>query len=137
MADVVHITAYERALEQWCRAVRWRRALTPGLAKIGLTFGRWSVLKVAADLVEATGDAVNQATVARRLSLDRGSTCKFMHELAERGLVDIGPDMERHEDRIFVTESGRSILQRAADHVESVTVELVSSEAAKSQCAAE
>lgn len=127
VAEVNLDSADDLAFEQWCRAVRWRRAVRASLTKASLTFSQWLVLKATSNLVRASGDAVNQGAVARRVGFDPGTTSRVMWGLAYRGLVDIGPDMERHEDRIYVTESGLAALRATAKYVEAASMAVLRS----------
>ncbi len=52
------------------------------------------VLETLQDIIDRTGDAANQASVAERSGLTKKVVLFWMIALSEEGLVDRGPDID-------------------------------------------
>jgi DNA-binding MarR family transcriptional regulator len=101
--------------------MRWRRQAEAELRPLGLTLTQWMVLESTQQLIQETGDAVNQSAVAARVELDKMTTSQVMRTLESRGLVDRGPDMTGRAYRILVTSKGRQAVQLGQARVEAAS----------------
>jgi len=110
-----------RALDDYQRAWRWRRAVEGGLRSLELTFTQWLVLDATARAIGVEGDAVSQSDVARLCELDRMTVSQVMKTLSDRGLVDRSPSAEGRAYRIFLTRRGQRTLAQAEDCVTAAT----------------
>jgi DNA-binding MarR family transcriptional regulator len=102
--------AGEAGMELWRAAKRWRRVIEDALAGFDLTLAQWLVLDALAKEIAAQSDAVSQATVARRLEMDRVTVSQVTRLLDRRGLVSRGPDLTGPGLRIWVTAAGERLL---------------------------
>ena len=98
---------------QWVRAMRWQRTVTGAVARVGLRFTEWLVLVTTLELIRANQDAVCQSDVCRALGLTRVRVSVAMCALAEKGLVDRGPDVDGWMWRVFVTKQGETRIAEA------------------------
>jgi DNA-binding MarR family transcriptional regulator len=97
-------------LETWVHAARLRRAVEVALRRSGLSFALWWTLYTTDQLIREVGDAVSQQSVARRMDLDKSSVSYLMTTLANRGLVDRGPDAFSWMYRIWLSDKGSALL---------------------------
>ena len=93
-------------------AMRVRRAVEAELRVHDLSFPLWWVLHTTHRLIHALDDdhAVSQRAVSQRTELDKGTMSYLMGVLAERGLVDRGPDPFDRSYRIGLTRKGQRLL---------------------------
>ncbi len=102
--------------------MRWRRQVEAELREVGLTLTQWMVLDCVQQLIQETGDAVNQSAVAQRAELDKMTISQVMRTLEGRGLVDRGPDPTGRAYRILVTSRGRQAVLLGQARVEAGSV---------------
>ncbi len=72
----------------------------------------WLVLETLQDIIDQTGDAANQASVAERSGLTKKVVSFWMIALSEEGLVDRGPDIDGRAHRVILTKYGTETLLR-------------------------
>lgn len=94
--------------------MRWQRTINAALKPAGLTHSQFLVLAALDHVQRATGDAVNQHTIALDAGLDDATTSAILRALESRGLIDRGPT---HGDarawRVIVSSAGQSTLRKA------------------------
>jgi DNA-binding MarR family transcriptional regulator len=105
-------------LETWLQAARFRRLLELELRPHSLSFPLWWVLHTTEQLIHETGDAVSQHDVALRTELDKNTLSYLMGVLADRTLVDRGPDAFDRRYRIWLTKKGERLLTESRTAVE-------------------
>ncbi len=105
-------------LALWMHATLVRRRAEATLRAHGLSFPLWWVLYVADELIHETSDAVSQRAVSRQTKLDKATVSYLMGVLAERSLVDRGPEFGGTSYRIWLTEKGKSLLEQSSQAVE-------------------
>ena len=106
---------------RWRSVMRWRRAVQRVLAPFHMTFTQWLVLDTTVQLIEEKGDAVSQNEVAARLEMSKMTVSHAMTTLANKGLVDRGPDMHMPAWRIFVFEAGKNMLRSVGPGIDAVS----------------
>jgi DNA-binding MarR family transcriptional regulator len=95
-------------------AARGERAL----GGTGLTFTQWLVLDALDELIAETDETATQTEVAARLELDHGTISLVMRALADRALVDRGPDFSGRALRVLLTSRSERLLRECAGAVE-------------------
>jgi DNA-binding MarR family transcriptional regulator len=116
------------AREDYLKAWRWRREVEKALKAAELTLTQWLVLDATSALSAETDDAVSQADVAERTELDKMTVSQVMKTLAERSLVERGPDSTRHAYRIVLAPRGEQTLRRANRAADAATRRFTRSE---------
>jgi len=115
-------SAAARGQELWRAAMRWRREAETELRSLGLTLTQWLVLDAAQQLVQESGDAVNQNAVALRSELDKMTISQVMRTLESRGLVDRGADATGRAYRILLTPRGKQAVSLGQARVEAASL---------------
>jgi DNA-binding MarR family transcriptional regulator len=110
MRPLKNAATVEVMLDTWVGAWRLRRAVERVLRRSKLSFPQWWVLYVTDQLIREGEDAVSQQAVARRTHLDKSTVSYLMTALAERGLVDRGPDPFNWMYRIWLSDEGSALL---------------------------
>ena len=107
-----------RLIALWTHATRVRQRADATLRAYDLSFPLWWVLYVTDELIRETSDAVSQRAVANRTNLDKSSVSYLMGVLAERSLVDRGPEFGGNSYRIWLTQKGQTLLLQASLAIE-------------------
>jgi DNA-binding MarR family transcriptional regulator len=102
----------------WMHATRVRRRAEATLRRHGLSFPLWWVLYVTDELIRETSDAVSQRAVSRQTKLGKATVSYLMGILAERSLVDRGPEFGGTSYRIWLTPEGQSLLEQSSQAIE-------------------
>ena len=102
----------------WMEATRARQRTERTLSPYGLSFPLWWVLYATDELIRETSDAVGQRAVSCRTGLDKATVSYLMGVLAERSLVDRGPQFGGTSYRIWLTKKGETLLAQASRAVE-------------------
>jgi DNA-binding MarR family transcriptional regulator len=105
-------------IELWMLATAARKRAEAALRAHGLSFPLWWVLYVTDELIRKTSDAVSQRAIARRTKLDKATVSYLMGVLAERSLVDRGPEFGGPSYRIWLTKKGENLLAQASRSIE-------------------
>jgi len=100
-------------IDLWMRANRARRQAEVALRAHKLSFPLWWVLYVTGELIRETSDAVSQRAVSRRTQLDKSTVSYLMGVLAERHLVDRGPEFGGSSYRIWLSKKGEILLEES------------------------
>jgi DNA-binding MarR family transcriptional regulator len=102
----------------WLRATQARQRAEATLRAFDLSFPLWWVLYATDELIHEVSDAVSQRAVARHTQLDKATVSYLMGILAERSLVDRGPEFGGTSYRIWLTKKGEALLARASQAIE-------------------
>jgi DNA-binding MarR family transcriptional regulator len=102
----------------WMSATRARQRAEATLGRHNLSFPLWWVLYAADELICETSDAVSQRMISRRTGLDKATVSYLMGVLAERGLVDRGPEFGGTSYRIWLTKKGETLLAQSSLAIE-------------------
>ncbi|HEX7454097.1 MAG TPA: hypothetical protein VF294_17510 [Polyangiaceae bacterium] len=80
-----------------------------------MSFSLWWVLYTTDQLIRELDDdhAISQQAVSLRTKLDKSTVSYLMGILAERALVDRGPDAFDRSYRIILTQKGRQLLAQS------------------------
>jgi len=105
-------------IELWMRANQLRQRAEAMLRAHSLSFPLWWVLYVTDELIRETSDAVSQRDVSRRTRIDKATVSYLMGVLAERGLVDRGPEFGGTSYRIWLTQEGETLLAQSSRSIE-------------------
>jgi len=118
-ADEAKARAGARALiSLWMRANGNRRRAETALRAHGLSFPLWWVLYTTDELIRETSDAVSQRAVSHRTQMDKSTVSYLMGVLAERNLVDRGPEFGGTSYRIWLSEKGEALIAESSQAIE-------------------
>lgn len=115
------VTAAHVGVELWHLAQHWCCRVNAELEPLGLTLAHWRVLDGTRRLIAGSGDAVSQTAVALHTQMDRMAMSRAMSTLAQRGLVDRGPDLISAAYRIWLTPRGERAREQAGVLVEAAS----------------
>ena len=107
----------------WMRATEARQRAEAVLRAFHLSFPLWWVLYVTDQLIRETSDAVSQRAVSLHTKVDKATVSYLMGVLAERSLVDRGPEFGGNSYRIWLTKEGEVLLAQS-----SLAIELAASD---------
>jgi len=99
-------------------ATRIRQRAEATLRAYDLSFPLWWVLYTTEQLIRETSDAVSQRAVSHRTQLDKATISYLMGVLAERSLVDRGPEFGGTSYRIWLTTKGETLLAQSSQAIE-------------------
>lgn len=109
-------------IELWRLVRRWVHQAETELVPVGLTLVQWSILEETHALILASGDAVSQSAVARRMAMNEMTLSHAMRTLQKRGLVDRGPDLLGPAYRIRLTRWGQRARWQGGARVEAASL---------------
>jgi len=112
--------AADALIRTWIRANNFRRFAEAELRATDLSFSLWWVLYTTDQLIRELDDdhAISQQAVSLRTELDKSTVSYLMGILAERALVDRGPDAFDRSYRIILTQKGRQLLAQSWSAIE-------------------
>jgi DNA-binding MarR family transcriptional regulator len=97
----------------WHASLRWQRRLTEVLSPMGITHVQFALV-AAVWWLGRDGHPPRQREVAEHAGIDQAMTSQVMGVLLDRGWVVKGIDPEdARASRLYVTEAGRDIAERA------------------------
>ena len=102
----------------WMHANGVRQRAEAALRAHNLSFPLWWVLFVTDELIRESSDAVSQRDVSRRTKLSKAAVSYLMGILAERSLVDRGPEFGGISYRIWLTRKGERLLTQSSKAIE-------------------
>ena len=123
--------AADALIRTWTRALSFRRAAEAELRAHDTSFALWWVLHTTDQLIRELDDdhAVSQQAVCLRTELGKSTVSNLMGVLADRDLVDRGPDAFDRSYRIILTQKGQQLLAQSWSAIERA-VHLASTESA-------
>jgi DNA-binding MarR family transcriptional regulator len=121
--------AADALIRTWIKAMSFRRVAEVELRAHDVSFALWWVLYTTDQLISELDDdhAISQQAVSLRTELDKSSVSYLMGVLADRALVDRGPDPFDRSYRIILTQKGRQLLAQSWSAIERA-VQLASTE---------
>jgi len=107
--------AADTLIRTWIRATNLRRVAEAELRAHDVSFALWWVLYTTDQLIRELDDdhAISQQAVSWRTELDKSTVSYLMSVLADRALVDRGPDAFDRSYRIILTQKGRHLLAQS------------------------
>ena len=114
----------EEARQSAAARKRWRDArvfqadVQTVLAGLSIQFMEWLLLETLQELIDETGDAVSQSTIAERAGLTRKVASYWLIMMSETALVDRGPCCEGTAWRVILTEMGERTLLACNERLE-------------------
>jgi len=113
--DVRHSAA---ARKRWRDARAFQADVRVVLAGACVQFMEWLLLETLQELIDETGDAVSQSTVARRAGLTRKVASYWLIGMSENALIDRGPSSEGTAWRVILTGLGERTLRACNERLE-------------------
>jgi len=121
--------AADALIRIWIKAMSFRRLAEAELRALDTSFALWWVLYTTDQLIGELDDdhAISQQAVCLRTELDKSTVSYLMGILADRALVDRGPDAFDRSYRIILTKKGQQLLAQSRSAIERA-VQLASTE---------
>jgi DNA-binding MarR family transcriptional regulator len=112
--------AADTLIRTWTKAMHFRRLAEAELRAHNISFALWWVLYTTDQLIRELDDdhAISQQAVSWRTGLDKSTVSYLMGVLADRALVDRGPDAFDRSYRIILTQEGRQLLAQSWSAIE-------------------
>ena len=112
--------AADALIQTWIRANNFRRFAEAELRANDVSFSLWWVLYTTDQLIRELDDdhAISQQAVCLRTALGKSTVSYLMAVLADRALVDRGPDAFDRSYRIILTQKGRQLLAQSWSAIE-------------------